>query len=100
SLHKMPLPRWQFCRVGYSKSKQKNFPRFGSTCARGVTPFTNFCSVSVLVLESDRLTTLYRFHHSTLHDHRSSAETNHLDIRALKCHNFYQFTVFNSVNPL
>jgi len=28
------------------------------------------------------------------------ALANHLDIRALKCHNFYQFTVSNFVNPL
>jgi len=26
----MPLPRWQFCRVGYSKSKQKNFLGLGA----------------------------------------------------------------------
>jgi hypothetical protein len=31
--------------------------------------------------------------------HRFIAWANHLDIRGLKCHNFYQFTVFNSVNP-
>jgi hypothetical protein len=32
--------------------------------------------------------------------HRFIALANHLDIRALKCHNFYQFTVSNFVNPL
>jgi len=31
---------------------------------------------------------------------RLIALANHLDIRALKCHNFYQFTVSNFVNPL
>jgi len=32
--------------------------------------------------------------------HHFIALANHLDIRALKCHNFYQFTVSNFVNPL
>ena len=32
--------------------------------------------------------------------HRFIALANHLDIRALKCHNFYQFSVSNCVNPL